>query len=377
MRLLFTDFDIPYLLNDAEYAVGGACVRQYTFGKALYTLGHTVGFLTWKGANQYIEAVEYPFDLVEAYRKKGGISGLRYFYERIPTVIRAVRQYQPDFLFYITASFNVGAWALVGKALGIPFVYLVANDIDCDDRIKSRLSIREWFFFRLGLKYARLIICQNNYQLTQLQNRYPTKEYIIIHNPFHQLETRPDQVIGADRKYIAWIGRFCHQKNMNALYEIARRLPNQLFKIAGKNDRPDQETYEALEKLKSCRNVEFVGYLKRQEITHFLSKAHAVLNTSLYEGFSNVFLEALSVGTPIATRQETDPDGIIAKYELGRVVKEYESLPNALSELITHTEYNLLSERCIEYVTKYHNAHYLANKMSSKLEEILNQEKVI
>ncbi|WKN41970.1 glycosyltransferase family 4 protein [Tunicatimonas pelagia] len=377
MKLLFTDFDIPYLLNDTEYAVGGACVRQYTFGKALYALGHTVGFLTWKGANRYVDQADHPFDLVETYRKEGGISGLRYFYERLPSVIRAIRAYQPDFVFHITSSFNVGTWALLCKVLGIPFVYLVANDIDCDDRIKKRLSTREWVFFRLGLKHARLIVCQNNYQLSQLQHRYPGKECIVLHNPYHQLDESIGKVPGKDREYIAWVGRFCRQKNMNALYEVARSLPHQTFKIAGKNDHPDAETQAVLDKLKSCKNVVFVGYLKRQEIAYFLSKAYAVLNTSLYEGFSNVFLEALSVGTPIVTRQVTDPDGIIAHHNLGRAVEEYQELSGAVSEVVNHSAYDVLSKRCIAYVAKYHNAQYLANKMSSKLAEILDREKVI
>ena len=42
-----------------------------------------------------------------------------------------------------------------------------------------------------------------------------------------------------------------------------------------------------------------------------------LLCTSDFEGFSNVFLEALAVGTPVVTRRHVDPDLIVLRHTLG------------------------------------------------------------
>ena len=42
-----------------------------------------------------------------------------------------------------------------------------------------------------------------------------------------------------------------------------------------------------------------------------------LLSTPDFEGFSNMFLEALAVGTPVMTRRQVDPDSIVERHTLG------------------------------------------------------------
>ena len=142
-------------------------------------------------------------------------------------------------------------------------------------------------------------------------------------------------------------------------------LPQQKFKIAGKlhND-ADNETIKAISELEKLDNVEFVGYLNREEVQNFFIKAVLLLNTSHFEGFSNTFLEAWSFGVPVVSTKNVNPDGIISKYNLGKISESYEDLLNCLNDILNlpDKEYNDLSINCHNYVKKYHDPKVLASK---------------
>ena len=135
---------------------------------------------------------------------------------------------------------------------------------------------------------------------------------------------------------------------------------------AEEKEKCDEETRTFLEKLRQLPNVKFVGFLHRSQILPFLSKAKFLLNTSHYEGFSNTFLEAMSVGTPIITSSKVNPDSIISKFQLGIVYTNPADLMDQYL-LITQESYRELSEKCFNYVSKNHNYKSLAEKLVQSL----------
>ena len=151
------------------------------------------------------------------------------------------------------------------------------------------------------------------------------------------------------------------------MLNIALALPELTFKVAGTEISKgilDSSTQEALTKLKNTRNVEFVGNLNREEIFPFLARAICLLNTSHEEGFSNTYLEAYSVGTPVVTRKNTDPDNLIATLNLGRVVDTYEQIPDAIRFVYSgNIDYG---ERMKDYLINNHDPVKLSRQMLSK-----------
>jgi len=367
IKLLLLDFNLPYLLKDVRYPVGGAAVEWYSWIKGFIKNNIQIGVLTWKGANNYIhKSIE--FDLVETYDLNEGIPKLRWAYKRLPSLIKAIKSYDPNFLIQECAGLQTGILGLISKKFNFPFIYRVANDIDADGRYKEHLNIIEQIAFRYGLCKADAIFCQNSYQYRKFKEQFPKKKCVKIHNPFYFEQKLPELIDYIERKYIAWIGIFQHQKNLKGLLEIVRCLPNVDFKIAGKASiHLDKETKKALKDLNLCRNVSFVGYLGRYEILPFLSNAYALLNTSYYEGFSNTFLEAFAAGTPIVTTRNVDPDNIIANNNIGIVKKYFSELPNALVSIINDKNYNIRSRKCREYLEKYHDPKTLAKKFIENL----------
>jgi len=98
-----------------------------------------------------------------------------------------------------------------------------------------------------------------------------------------------------------------------------------------------------------------------------LKDALCLLNTSLFEGFPNTFLEALSVGTPIVTMRNIDPDNIINKNNLGIVCDDDSAIISALSN-IHNFDYSNFHSHSRKYLTENHNPENLVRKLLTKLQ---------
>lgn len=365
MKLLFYDFELPFLIMDSSIPVGGACVRQYAFSIGLSYQGQKVGILTWENANNFIDK-KIPFELIESYSPEKGIRIVRWLYYRFPKLLKAVKNFEPDFIFQKCAGANVGIMAIISLIINKPFIYISANNIDADDRYKKRLNSFNRFFYRLGLKLSKGIICQNKYQYKLFKMKFPQKKITVIRNPYI-LKEKIQINSTKQRKYIAWIGIFQYQKNLPALYQIANNNPDMEFLIAGKeNPSIDENTKDALNQLKTLSNVKFVGYLNHNNILDLLSKAYALLNTSHYEGFSNTFLESFAVGTPIISLN-VNPDNILTEHGLGYVMNSINETNN-LIKLISSINYRKEGEEIQQYLINNHDHINVANQFIEFLE---------
>lgn len=372
MKLLFYDFCIPELLKSGVTNGGGACIRQYALANGLKGIDQTVGILTWKGANHYVGELS-PFDLVESYPKSGGIRILRVYYYYYRLMLKAIKAYQPDFIFVKGCSIFNGLLAHISKNTGVPLIYLVTNDKDADERYKKYRAFISQKAYEYSLKIVKGVVCQNRYQLQAFKNKMPNNSYLLMHNPYYSDDDLPKVGRYVDRGYIAWLGLFSDQKNLPGLLEIVKAMPQMKFKIAGESTKKkyvDPTTQSALKELQGCNNVEFVGFLTRKQVLPFLSKAYLLLNTSHYEGFSNTFLEAFAAGTPVVTREDIDPDDLIKNNNLGKIVSSYDHCPEAIDSLINDPTYDQLAGGCQSYLLKNHDPQAISKKLVDFLKNL-------
>lgn len=365
LRILYPDSKMPYLIKDSGNPVGGASVEWLSWIKGFNENNCIVGVLTWEGARKFVKDNNHSINFIESYNPSKGIKKIRWFYYRLPRLIKAIKDFAPDVIIQECAGFETGIMCFIANLLNIPFMYRVANDMDTDERLKTRLNLRQRIFFKYALRHSDAILCQNNYQYQNLRLKYKDCKLHIIHNPFH-LEKMNELNDFTKRSYIAWIGIFQYQKNLPALYKIVKSLPNVNFQIAGKKSSSSKLTpniEDALEALSNCPNVKFVGYLNRTEVLPFLSKAYALLNTSLYEGFSNTYLEAMSTGTPIITTINANPDNLISEKKLGIVADKYDEVNKSILTLLNYTNYTQLSSNCRNHLVEYHNPKTLSEKI--------------
>ncbi len=378
MKLLFFDQRIPFLLENRGEPIGGASTRVFHLITELSRQGHRTGILTWIGANSKVK--EHPgFDIVESYRfldliphSRSKIKGYDFIYDRF-LMYKAVKAYNPDFMFQICSALNTGVLAWIANRLSIPFVFLAASNADADGGYENILNKISQYSYQYGLRNARLIICQNSYQYNLFRRKFKKEKLLLMPNPFRYQGSLPSPRPYKDRKYVAWLGNFSPVKNLPILSSIAKALPQVKFKIAGSLMRTtNQEILSALKDLETYKNVELVGRLTRNQVFPFLSNAYLLLNTSFLEGFSNTFLESFAVGTSVVTRNCIDPDQIINTHRIGATMENYEDLTEAIATAISDPNFDDMVVRCVNYVSQFHDVTSICEKLVEKLKYLQN-----
>jgi glycosyltransferase involved in cell wall biosynthesis len=365
-RFLFYDDKIINLLLREEKPSGGAAVQALGWIRGLSENGQEVYVMTNPAPAGALKDACQDLRLVPLFDEQKGIRWLRWIYYRLPHIYKSLRYVRPDYLYQGIPSWSSFLLGLVCYQLNIKYVLRISNDFLLDERFYKNYSETHRFFLRLGFRLSRFILCQNEYQLNIIKNQFPGKKAFKISNPVYLTPAEVPDI--PCREYIAWLGLFQYQKNLKLLHEIASLLPDEQFVVAGKAlPSVDADTTLFLEKLQHLPNVRFIGFLHRQQVLPFLAKAKFLLNTSHYEGFSNTFLEAMSVGTPILTSHKVNPDAIISTYHLGLVYRDAADLQKQ-HQALTPESYQHLSGSVSRYVLEHH--HYQV--LSTRLLRLLN-----
>ena len=359
---LFYDDKIINILRNEEKPSGGAAVQAYGWIRGLRELGQDVYVMTNACGKDLIKEECRQIPLLPLYDRKKGVRWVRWIYYRLPFIYRQIRSAQPDYLYQGIPGWTSFVLGLICKSLKIKYILRISNDFLVDERFYAKYGRTHRFFQWQGLKLSDCILCQNEYQYGIIKKEFPNKHAYKISNPiaFKKIDSLHKQ---PGKNYIAWLGLFQYQKNLKLLYEVAFMLKSEKFLVAGKEEEScDNDTRFYLEKLKELPNVVFPGFLSRDEVLPFLSNAKFLLNTSHYEGFSNTFLEAMSVGTPIISSDKVNPDQIISANKLGIVYNDVDDLIKQYKS-VSEDDYFEMSANVKSYVHDKHDYRVLSNTL--------------
>jgi glycosyltransferase involved in cell wall biosynthesis len=105
-----------------------------------------------------------------------------------------------------------------------------------------------------------------------------------------------------------------------------------------------------------------------EEVERLFAQALVLINTSLFEGFPNTFLQAGKYAVPLLSLQ-VDPDGFIEGYECGIVARgRFDMLVEGLDVIRSdQARHSLFARNIRGYVQKHHS---LAQKVR-QLDQIL------
>ena len=328
--------------------------------------GHTVSLLTWDEGGEQEQIID-GVKLFSLCSRGEGLKGLRFFYPRWSSLIKAMARADADIYYHNGAEYVTGQIALWCRNYNRRFVFSVASDMDCrlDSPDTQKLYVR--YLYRYGLRKADRIIVQTENQKNILLENYGLQSLILPMPCLCPLDSENrTSYLSQHKKRVLWVGRIDREKRLELLLEVAEAMPDVIFDVAGKPSDPESPySIDVLDKASKYSNVIVHGLVPRSRMADLYRNASILCCTSLYEGFPNVFLEAWSCGIPIVST--FDPDNLIEEKKLGvRVHDSTELILNLRDLLGSDSKYRSLSQNARQY---YEDNHEL-NRAMMKFEKL-------
>ncbi len=309
----------PVLAGDrAIPVVGGAEVQQSMIAPALAARGYRVSMICLDYGQP--DAVEISGVTVRRiHRPDEGLPVVRFLHPRLTSLWRALARVDADVYYQRTAAIHTAAVAAFCRRRGKASIYAGASDVDFVPGEEDIRYARDRWIFGWGVRHVDRVIVQNAVQRDTLRAHYGRDGTYIP-----SCYAPPPGPRAGRAGYVLWAASMRPSKRPEMLLEIARRLPGRRFVVVGGPD-PGREGEAFMrgiaEAARALPNVEMKGFVPFVEAERWFDGARVVLNTSLYEGFPNTFLQAWARGVPtlgfIDTGSRRDGEPV---YEVARDV---------------------------------------------------------
>ncbi len=267
-------------------------------------------------------------------------------------LLTTIRQIQPDAIFVTGTHLNIWIGLL---SFFIKPTQLFARESSITNQMKMHLT-KHYFRAKVVLSLIKFIypkfdkiICQSIGMKNSMMNHYGLLEnkLTIISNPIQYtslINTRqPNETIK-----LVTIGRFSPEKGHIRLIEAMAKLSNNFSLDIYGSGHLENVLLEKIKELNLEQRVKICGQSKNAKET--LIDYDALILTSFTEGFPNVVLESLSVGTPVIAYQVSGVDEMINDNN-GFVIEQGDetSLLNTIRKLTTKNWNKLqIKHECIE-----------------------------
>lgn len=243
-------------------------------------------------------------------------------------------------------------------------IFRLASDSDAQcSKFGGRLGKMKSWIYRKSLSRTSLVVAQTERQQKMLLE-YINIKSVVINNGFFI----KDQANVKDKEFFLWVSRADENKRPDLFLKLAERLPDERFVIIipGDNEIKEKAVFEA----KKLKNVELLDFVPFSKIQDYYDKAKAFVNTSVYEGFPNSFIQSFLAGTPILSFN-VNPDEIITKHDLGHLCND--NLDDAVDFIqgLDENRIKVLGENCLDYVRKNHDIIKSADKYKENIKRLL------
>lgn len=345
--------------------LGGIETQMAVLAKGLRHEGCEVSLITF----DHGQADRETFDGVtvfKSYSPSGGVRFVRSFV-RASRLFRAMREADADIYLQMGAGAETGFTSLgrrFSSSRARKFVFCLACDADCQGPLGSGRFGAETMLYKHGIKHADLIISQTQKQLRNLENSLGLKSRIIP-----MAVTSISDASARRPKSVLWVGRLMPEKRFEWLLEAARQCPDIEFNVAGTPNQPSGYAAELMNAAAKIPNVRTHGKLSRPDLNKLFETCGLLCCTSMLEGFPTTFLEAWSCGLPVVTT--FDPDGIVARHGLGRVVATVDELISELRVLPSSEAYLGMSRTAKKFFAENYSVGTISRRFRLAFEEIL------
>lgn len=349
--------------------IGGESVQISFLAKAFKELGYKVSVI----CGDYGQADEEIIDgirIVKAFNAGPALPVIRFLYRRIYCFMKALKKVNADIYYQSCSGFVTGLVALHCRlfARNKIFIFRIASDADCIP--ERHISTKTWhrYLYNYGLRNAGIIAAQGI-----MQQKLLKKNYGLISFPVNMVVEEPVENI-TERKVIdlLWVGNIRKVKRPELVIELAKTLPEYRFVMIG-GPLPSCESYynEIKEKAEKLANIDFVGFVPYSKVNAYFEKTKILLNTSEMEGFPNTFLQAWIRKVPVISF--FDPDGLIAKKNLGVAPNDIHEMRDSIRRLLVNTtDLEAMGFQCERFARYNYSPKAVAGEYESIIKEKLD-----
>lgn len=256
----------------------------------------------------------------------------------------------------------------------IPLIYYTPHCF----YFQGKKGLKKIFFVLLEKLLARIttkiIVSENEQQELIKNNISPASKVININNAIDFDEYQESkEVINTKTKYginenafiVSAVGRLVPQKGWDtyiyAANEVLKSYPETVFLIVGEGEL-QKEIQDLIIKLNIDGNIILTGHV--QEIYKIYGITDIFVNTSLWEGLSYVFLEAMKYKKPIVATN-TGCDSSIVHEETGFIspIKDFYSIAENIIILLEDKSLAIkMGEKGMERLTQKYSFELFINK---------------
>jgi glycosyltransferase involved in cell wall biosynthesis len=254
---------------------------------------------------------------------------------------RALRRIAPQVIYQRVGCGYTGICAWYARRHGARMIWHVASDSDLTRRglVAGRNPLRpllEKRSIEYAIRHANQVVVQTQYQAELLQKTYARSADAVIPN-FHP---QPKELIDkSGRISVIWIANFKPLKQPEVFVRLAAELhdlSDVRFVMVGApaTGSGDQKWSASLmAAIRSTPNLEYLGEKSQDEVNDLLAHAHIYVNTSLFEGFANTFIQAWMRDVAVVSLH-VNPDGVFDREGVGIHAGSEEELVRAVRLLI-------------------------------------------
>jgi glycosyltransferase involved in cell wall biosynthesis len=358
----------PVLSRDPNIqVVGGAEVQQCILARLLAADGYRVSMVTYD-YGQPAAALVDGVTVYRSFRPNAGVPVLRFLHPRLTAMWRVLREVDADVYYHRSAAMWTAVVAEFARLRGKRSVYAGASDADFLVGGEQISYARDRWLFRHGLARVDRVVVQNPEQLSRLRKNHG-RDGLLIPSCYVPPETA--RRASADNEVVLWVGTVHDHKRPEIALDIAERLPQRRFVLIGGpsvgGERFKPGYFESIRNRASrLPNVEFKGFLPLAQVEPWFDRARLLINTSVYEGMPNTFLQAWARGVPTAATVDVGA-------AVNTVFNDAEQGAAKVESFFTDTDlWQRASDDSLAYFERNHSSTQVLARYAHLIEELVS-----
>jgi glycosyltransferase involved in cell wall biosynthesis len=318
---------------------GGAEYQAYLLAKSLPKAQFDAFFIMFsRGQKGLIQKDGYKIYSIKInkYLEKFGKTFI-FDYFKIRKILLSEK---PDIVYRRMGTAIPGILYILKRKLKYDLIWACSSDADLKKyNISERYKILNYIdeIFKIyGIENADKIIVQTDSQRKLLLKNFNQKAFVVPNS-------QPTEDVTVKKKtspiQIVWVANFKKLKQPDIFLNLAEKFehfPDVRFIMIGK-PYISKNQIKLERRMISLNQLEYKGEIQIEEVNKILSESHIFVNTSLYEGLPNTFIQAWMRKMPVVTLH-TDPDNMIKENNIGFHSVNFDQLVGDIRLLVGNNE---------------------------------------